>query len=435
MYYHYDPSALTPLRLIWNARERTTGLPLIFYLLIAAAYLPGALILYAEWYEYYPRDWTFSGFVVVTLAINAATLGCFMHELLRSFLARRRRIATEAHLSVEPQSSATEMERIAIIVVSFGVFVITAPLLLNLTFLRAVISSLTYFIVPGAVLFAAAKYREKNRLPLSLYGLPLLLIPISTVFTGHLGTGAIFASCFFVGCLCMQLMNRKLLVLAPLVLYSGVSLFVNYMEERGDIRAEVWGGATLDRRISSFSQIFERFEWFNSSDYMHLRHVDSRLNSAYLIGAMNERFDRNQIEHLHGTTLALGFVAWIPRALWPNKPVTAGSGNYVSDATGLDFDSSTSVGMGYPFELYYNFGAWGVVFGMALLGAVIKHVDRLAVNAFKREDFPIFVVWYAMGLIIASANLVAELVSSSAALAIVSFAFIIFARRLKGIKQ
>ncbi len=71
-----------------------------------------------------------------------------------------------------------------------------------------------------------------------------------------------------------------------------------------------------------------------------------------------------------GETYKYLFVGWIPRVLWPGKPIAP---------TGNDFgrryllippdDFGTTYNLPWIIEFYANFGTWGVMVGMALVGA------------------------------------------------------------------
>lgn len=78
---------------------------------------------------------------------------------------------------------------------------------------------------------------------------------------------------------------------------------------------------------------------------------------------------------LHGSTLDYLGVAFIPRALWPEKPTIAkgawfalriGQANVMPDG-----EIVNSINMTIPGELYLNFGWTGVFLGLLLFGAVI----------------------------------------------------------------
>lgn len=80
----------------------------------------------------------------------------------------------------------------------------------------------------------------------------------------------------------------------------------------------------------------------------------------------------NLVPFQNGRTLALFFIAPIPRAFWPGKPNFT-VGQWVTDnySHGLDTRTApTQIG-----EFYFNFGVTAVILGMALLGTVLRVIN------------------------------------------------------------
>jgi hypothetical protein len=90
----------------------------------------------------------------------------------------------------------------------------------------------------------------------------------------------------------------------------------------------------------------------------------------------------------------------VPRALWPAKPVQAGSPRIVSDYTGIQFASGTSVGVGQVLELYINFGTVGVLAGFFVIGGLMSWIDVEAGRRLAGGDVggvvPLFLVGIAL---------------------------------------
>jgi hypothetical protein len=76
------------------------------------------------------------------------------------------------------------------------------------------------------------------------------------------------------------------------------------------------------------------------------------------------------------TYLSLVGIA-IPRFLWPGKPQKR-LGQEFGHRYGYlgDYDRSTSVNLPYFIEFYCNFGAWGVLFGMLLVGFIYAWLEQ-----------------------------------------------------------
>ena len=93
----------------------------------------------------------------------------------------------------------------------------------------------------------------------------------------------------------------------------------------------------------------------------------------------------------------------------------------VTRYTGMGFEEGTSVGIGHVLELYANFGAEGVMWGLALLGMVITCVDRMAGRHLARADWGGFTLWYLPGLsLLQAGGSFAELISTAGASLVVA---------------
>lgn len=79
----------------------------------------------------------------------------------------------------------------------------------------------------------------------------------------------------------------------------------------------------------------------------------------------------SRVPYWNGETYEYLFVSWIPRALWPGKPI-APTGNDFGHRYGLvpldDFD--TTYNLPWLIEFYVNFGVTGALVGMSLVGAL-----------------------------------------------------------------
>jgi hypothetical protein len=171
-------------------------------------------------------------------------------------------------------------------------------------------------------------------------------------------------------------------------------------------------GSRLDRLTATFADT----EWFSLSDLDHVRRIDDRLNQNALIGAAVDAIASGSVELGRGDTLLDGLVALVPRAIWPNKPIVAGSGDLVSSFTGMTFAEGTSVGIGHVLEGYVNFGRPGAVLGLMAVGFFVVLVDRSAAFALHRGDLVRFTRWFLPGMsLLQVGGSFAELTSSAAA--------------------
>jgi hypothetical protein len=304
---------------------------------------------------------------------------------------------------------------------------------LRLPTLRAVISTSQQLMIVGLCLVCWHAWRtgRKRHLLLALggaLGLPFLTI----VHSGYLSYGAVATLAVLVFVANLARSRRRVVVTGILVAYVAMSFYVSYMRDRDEIRETVWGGRSLGDRITKLLDTFESFEWFDVSDPFHLTLVDIRLNQNTLVGAAVVRLGETG-DFAYGSTLFEAVLALVPRAVWPDKPVSAGSGDLVSRFTGLRFGEDTSVGVGQVMEFYVNFGTPGVVVGFLVLGAFMTWLDWRARQCLDTEDWRGFGRWYLVGLsfLQSGGSLIDVFASAGAAVVAVVIANQIYARYVR----
>src|SRR5262249_3138171 len=228
----------------------------------------------------------------------------------------------------------------------------------------------------------------------------LPLLPLTTLtqggFLGFGTTWAITAASFL-----FAQSKRKVAYVfaAPAVFFIGLSVFVNYMAARDDLRQLVWyEQASLGDRLQRVADVFVNFEWLDLSNSRHRQAIDRRLNQNFLVGAAAARLESGQVEYASGATLGDMIVALVPRAIWPDKPAVGGGGSVVHDFTGIEFAEGTSVGAGNVLEFYANFGTWGVIGGFLLLGCLIGRMDLLTIRYLRQGQQTRFLFWFLIGL-------------------------------------
>jgi hypothetical protein len=190
----------------------------------------------------------------------------------------------------------------------------------------------------------------------------------------------------------------RLVVLGTAAIYLGLSLYVTYMRDRNAIRETVWGGQSYESRIDQLKTTFNEAELFDIDNEDHLERIDARLNQNSLIGASVHYIESGQQGFARGETLWEAILALIPRALWSEKSIVAGSGDLVARYTGYNFAEGTSIGIGQVMEFYINFGRWGVIAGFLILGIIIASIDKGAGRSLANNDWLSFACWYLPGM-------------------------------------
>jgi len=245
--------------------------------------------------------------------------------------------------------------------------------------------------------------------------------PLLTIITqGFIGFGIFNTILVFTFVAGFYRPRWKLVVLGLAAGYLGLSIYVTYMRDRGDIRNTVWGGQSYGSRMDQLKATFSQFELFNINEDEHLERIDLRLNQNSLVGASVGYLESGRVEFARGETLWQALIAFVPRAIWPDKPVMAGSGDLVSKYTGYYFEEGTSVGVGQVMEFYINFGQAGVVIGFLFIGFILALIDRRAGECFANNDWLNFACWYLPGVAIMQigGSLVEVTASAGASLAV-----------------
>ncbi|HEX7794232.1 MAG TPA: hypothetical protein VF456_07780 [Vicinamibacterales bacterium] len=262
------------------------------------------------------------------------------------------------------------------------------------------------------------------------------LLPFVTIAVqGFIGYGLAAAVVIFAFAGSFSKPMWKTIGVSVLAAYLGMSLYVTYMRDRTDIREVVWGGESATARFNRLSDTFLDLELFDIYNVDHLQRVDLRLNQNYLVGLGVEFLDQHPDSFANGETILEAVLAPIPRALWPDKPSAAGSGDLVTRFTGVPFAEGTSVGIGQVMELYVNFGTPGVVVGFIVLGALLGYVDARAAQYRDVGDWHHFTLWFLPGLsLLQLGGSLVEVTSSAAAAVAVAIVLKRFAPRQRPIR-
>lgn len=395
--------------LCWRT-PASVGLPVAFLASIGVIHLPGALVHALPWYVRPSHDLVEEGFALSTLGAVALALGHLWHH-------RRRRREPAPRPPVRRGQAWSRRDGLRYLVAGLTIHLIVLPLLHGVPTLTAVLSAGLTLAVCGLQMLIYAAWVRGDRPALVRWLLVTLLFPVMTVVSGgYLGFGVavvLGTFCFVTGFVRPRWRPYGLVLL---LLYPALCVYVTYMRDRTDIRAVVWGGGALHERAGAVADTFLSPELFDPFDTTHLRRFDDRLNQNILVGQAARNMERSRIEFARGGTIVDAFLALVPRALWPDKPLKAGGAEVVSRYTGQTFGGNTSVGVGTVLELYINFGAPGILLGFAALGVLLSKLDLhcgAMLAAGRQGDF---LVAYlpAMSLLGSAANSFLEVSASVA---------------------
>ena len=392
----------------WVRKIEGSGLVTAYLVSFCGLHWAGGLIRLFPWFKDYSLVSTTAGLEQGTYALAALIAGSlFLSPLIISHLPACR---ARAGVRYTPHPRLPQ----AYLLIGAVSYILLSTFLSRLPSMSVIISTGQGLFVVGLCLLCWNSMRRKQGGAL-LGGIALTLtLPLITIVTqGFMGYGAAAALVVFafIGCF---FSHWKMLAVAVLACYLGLSVYVTYMRDRGEIRNVVWGGQSLEDRMSRISQTAGTFEWFDPSNVAHLRRIDERMNQDWLVGAAVLRLSTTH-EFAGGATLWDAVLALVPRVLWPDKPVSGGSGDLVSHYTGIRFAEGTSVGVGQVLEFYINFGTIGVVLGFLALGAIITTLDGTARRRLLIGDHQGFVLWFLTGMSLLQAGGSLVEISASAA--------------------
>lgn len=270
-----------------------------------------------------------------------------------------------------------------LIILGVSIFLFFLPIVSFIPSLSSITSPLTGLLMIGFwFLFYHAKETKQNKLYLvGILFLPLLPI-VTMVNSGFVGFGAYWVLTIL--SFLYILLDKKFVYLAliPIIVVLGLSFSVSYFNNRETLRENVWyKQASFNDRLDVLFSMVEDFELLDKNDINHAKVVDDRLNQNALLGLAIIEREAGRTEPALGSTVPLWI--FIPRILWSDKPNIGGSNSIVSDYTGLEFASHTSVGVGQPMEFYINFGISGIIIGFLILGFVLNRIDYKLTHHFK----------------------------------------------------
>lgn len=392
----YVVFALLPYR-----RMPTCGMPLMYLFVLYLNHWFGAAIHCLPWYDSGFYEFVYLGFEQSFVGICGLIAGVG----LGSFLAAR----FVGHLRSK-SGQKTSRRVVEVYVITGLLFFMASPVLGRIPSIRTFVSAGWSLLIAGVCLGAWRSATQGRKHGVVGWLVLSGLFPMYTLIgEGFLSFGIAAVSVVFVFVAVFYRPRWQVVAVSVLSLYLGLSLFVTYMRDRSQIRSEVWSSdATIDDSAGSVVDMLKNFEWFDIHNRRHLDRVHERLNQNELVGRSVDLISRGTVRPANGQTLAMAAIAMVPRIIWRDKPVVAGSMDIVSDYTGLVFEETTSVGVGQVMEFYINFGSVGVLAGFVMFGALLRLFDVIAASYLRSGDWTRFILWFVpgMGLLQAGGSMV-----------------------------
>jgi hypothetical protein len=240
---------------------------------------------------------------------------------------------------------------------------------------------------------------EKNKRELLIYLILSISFPfITIIIQGFIGYGTVMTLAVLLFTARLVQPKWKVLITGFLLVYLALTFYQSYMRDRKELRTVIWGKAPVIERVEELYTTLSNTEWFNPLNKEHLIRIDNRLNQNFLVGKSIDYLEKWKKDYAYGKTLYDSLIALIPRIIWPDKPVHAGSPGIVSEYTGLRFSPDTSVGVGQVMEFYINYGTKCVIIGFLILGIIIAIIDTMAGYNLLKGTLNNFVLWILPGL-------------------------------------
>jgi hypothetical protein len=399
----------------WKQRATSVGLVYAFLFILWLLHWVGAAFYLREWPGASPLPVVLAGLKESTYAVLAFAAGCL---LVAPLIVRWFRARQKGEVTHRPHRDLP----LAYLLTGCGAY-LAGGALGRLPSMAAVSSVSQQFLIVAICLLLRQAWIQRDVPRIAVWTFATFLLPFFTILTqGFLGFGAMAS--FTILCFLSNSV-RSLWRFAAGALILGMlflSLYVSYMRDRKLIRDSVWGGQSLEERTDRVTTMLGNLEWFSPLNDDHARRIDGRLNQDYLVGRSVE-FLEGRDNFAHGDTIQDALYALIPRILWPDKPVGAGSGKLVARFTGLRFAEGTSVGIGQVMEWYVNFGSAGVAVWFLIVGTILGIVDAQAGRHLRNGNWQTFSIWYlpALSLLDIGGSMVEITASAAAALIVAVF--------------
>jgi hypothetical protein len=420
--------------LAWLVAQKgrdSAGLPLAYFLGLSLIHVPGALLYLDSDDVSFMANATRVGFEQTIIGMVAFLVGVIIARYAFQLRSTQQMAGERAHDAILRNLPA--LTRLALIYLCIGsaAYFVVMPLVAGISTITAIVASLGSLILVGVCLQSWVANETGKRFSFAIVFLPLL--PLATLLHGgFIGFGVFWALAILAFLFAQSKRRIGYVLLTPIFLFAGLSLFVNYMAARTEIRELVWyEQAGLSEKLEKVANVFENFEWLDLSNSRHSDAINGRLNQNILVGAAVERLVSGQVEYAYGSSMGAMILALIPRVVWPNKPSIGGGGTIARDFTGIEFAEGTSVGAGQVLEFYVNFGTWGVIGGFLLFGCLIGRMDLLVIRYLRQGDQRRFLFWFmiCLSLLDAGGNLIAiETTAASSAIAAYGISYFLHRR-------
>ena len=355
--------------LLGKDRQPSAGMPLAYFCGLSLIHTPGATAYLGSPTWDGEAQHTFVGFQLTIVGLFAFLAGVMAIRAVQ--FGRSRPGAAAADIDF------AKLDKISLCYLVIGIGYFGMGSLFTIPSMGAFVAALSFMLAVGCSVRLWTARQQGNSIKFWLTVALLPLLPLMTMMKqGFIGFGTYWVIAVLSFNSAQSRRRWSVFLVAPIVIFAGLSFFVTYMEARTALRKAIWfEQVSVTQRLERFMTMFHNFRWFDLDDRVQRAAVVGRLNQNVLVGYAVERIKAGSVDYANGETLSDMAVAIIPRALWPDKPQVGGGGNVVTTYTGIGFSHNTSVGAGQVLEFYINFGTIGVIGGFLIWGLMIGWLD------------------------------------------------------------
>ena len=298
----------------WRRNQAGSGLLVGYVLTEGLLYLTGAsMFVFPSADLFMSRDVVLDGFRQCVYGTAAFAVGSivFAHLFSPSGLGLETERKSESRGTARDagtSSTLSSSRQKTVAHIYLGVGILSYPLLASfigrLPSVKAVVSMSQYLVLVGLCLLCWIAWKRENRGRLWVLLALALLFPVVTMLTrGFAGYGirafliiAAFVATFYRP-------RWHMVALGTVLVYGGLSLYIGYMSQRGELRDAVWGSSGYGARWEQVDDIASKAEWFTPTDPTHVGPVVGRLNLSYHVGIATNYVGANR-DYAGGDALA-----------------------------------------------------------------------------------------------------------------------------------
>jgi hypothetical protein len=383
------------LFLVWHSRRdgASLGLPIAYLFSLLFQHLPGGLAHLVGGHFFTDSSATEIGLRFTAIGTVAFVIGVVFAQ--RASIKPERIIFEQARRGSLRMEDYHALGFARLCFLGGMALVALASVLKRIPSLGAAVDQAASIWILGVLvgLLVTTKYRLWGKM--FLWMVALAIYPtVVLINAGFLSFGT--TSIFVVTAALLVSVRSDLRAYIGLGLFSLICFlgFLSYFQSRNGIRESLGAGAPLVERIQWSSSIFMDIRFFDPANNQQLDALDQRLNQNYFAGAAAQRIEAGHVQFLSGRSVAEGLQALIPRAIWPDKPIFAGSSEMIREMSGFIVNDNTSFGVGQVMEFYINFGILSLIIGFALFGLAYGWMDHMAAMALRNQDYGGVFIWF-----------------------------------------